>query len=107
MLVAQFIAHSICIERKMMSASGCCLFQRDHSISLIHSVGKNDGKFLWTREEALSTISNVKMIELPPSTSASRLELLHAQFSAQPNGMLSFSPFFSHIVMSYNILLVI
>lgn len=61
------------------------LVNEDFSLSLVQSVGKNDAKMLWTRNEALSTISNVQMIELPPSTSASKLELLHAEFSVQPN----------------------
>lgn len=61
------------------------LVSEDHTIFLIQSVGKSDAKLLWSRDEALSTISKVKMIELPPSTSASKLELLHAQFSVQSN----------------------
>lgn len=61
------------------------LVLEDHSLSMVQSVGKNDAKVLWRREEALSAITKVQMIELPPATSASKLELLHAQFSVTPN----------------------
>lgn len=61
------------------------LVNEDISLSLIQSVSTKEAKQLWSRNEALSTILNVQMIELPPSTSASKLELLHAEFSIQPN----------------------
>jgi len=61
------------------------LVLEDHSLSMLQSVGKSEAKVLWRREEALSSITNVQMIELPPATSASKLELLHAQFSVTTN----------------------
>lgn len=54
----------------------------DSSLSLIQNIGNNVGKVLWVRNEALSGVTFSKMIELPPSTSASKLELFHAEFAA-------------------------
>lgn len=64
------------------------LITEDHSISLIQNIDGKDGKTLWTRNEALSRVSSVKMVELPPSTSASKLELLHAEFAVVPNSSI-------------------
>ena len=55
----------------------------DHAICLLHQ----SGQILWSREEALAGITSVEMIELPASTSASKLELLHEEFQTLPNGM--------------------
>ena len=61
---------------------------KDYSMFLIQNVGNKEGKILWTRDEGLSQVSNVKMIELPPSTSALQLALLHDEFSVDQNGNL-------------------
>ena len=61
------------------------LSSQDHSICLIQSVTKGSGKILWDREEGLASITAVEMMELPPSTSASKLELLHEEFSVSRN----------------------
>ena len=57
----------------------------EHSLSLIQNMGNNVGKILWVRNEALSGVTSTKMIELPPSASASKLELLHNEFAVLPN----------------------
>ena len=57
----------------------------DHAICLLHQ----SGQVLWSREEALAGITSVEMIELPASTSASKLELLHEEFATLPNGMIT------------------
>ena len=54
----------------------------DHALCLLHQ----SGSILWKREEALAGITSVEMIELPAATSASKLELLHEEFAALPNG---------------------
>ena len=56
----------------------------DHAICLLHQSGQE----LWNREEALAGITSVEMIELPAATSASKLELLHEEFAARPNGLI-------------------
>ncbi|XP_012563007.1 ER membrane protein complex subunit 1 [Hydra vulgaris] len=61
------------------------LICEDYSMFLIQNVGNKEGKILWTRNEGLSQVSNVKMIELPPSTSALQLSLLHDEFSVNQN----------------------
>ena len=55
---------------------------QDHNLCLI----QQSGAVLWNREEALAGITSVEMIELPAATSASKLELLHEEFAAVPNG---------------------
>lgn len=57
----------------------------DHALCLVHQ----SGQVLWKREEALAGITSVEMIELPAATSASKLELLHEEFAAIPNGLIS------------------
>ena len=58
------------------------LTNEDYSLCLVQQTGK----VLWEREEALSGITSVEMVELPPSASESKLELLHEEFSAMHNG---------------------
>lgn len=58
---------------------------QDHNLCLI----QQSGTVLWNREEALAGITSVEMIELPAATSASKLELLHEEFAAVPNGEIS------------------
>ncbi|XP_066921649.1 ER membrane protein complex subunit 1-like [Clytia hemisphaerica] len=66
------------------------LVSEDYTLTMLQSVGRSEAKTLWRRDESLSTISKLQMIELPPATSASKLELLHAQFTVPPNsGVLS------------------
>ena len=60
----------------------------DYSLSLIQNMGNNVGKVLWVRNEALSGVTITKMIELPPSASASKLELMQAEFAVVPNSKL-------------------
>ena len=61
----------------------------DHALCLIQQAGT----VLWEREEALAGIAAVEMIELPASTSASKLELLHEEFASFPNGKMFHSGF--------------
>ena len=63
------------------------LVSNDFSILMLQSVGNNDAKVLWRRDESLASVVNTKMIELPPAASAERLELLHAQFSVPPKSI--------------------
>ena len=65
------------------------LVLEDFSISMLQSVGNNGAKILWRREESLATVTNTKVIELPPAASAERLELLHAQFSVPPKSNIN------------------
>ncbi len=53
----------------------------DHALCLI----QQSGVVLWEREEALAGIASVEMIELPASTSTSKVELLHEEFASVPN----------------------
>lgn len=64
----------------------------DYTIALVQNIPNDEGKVLWSRNEALSKINSVKMIELPPSLSTSKLELLHDEFlvSQKGNIMLRF-----------------
>ena len=58
----------------------------DYTIALVQNIPNDEGKVLWSRNEALSKISSVKMIELPPSLSTSKLELLHDEFLINQKG---------------------
>lgn len=74
------------------------LVSEDLSVTMLQSIGNSDTKVLWRREESLATVTNTKMIELPPAASAERLELLHAQFSHPPKSKstINFTDYFAN-----------
>ena len=54
----------------------------DHAISLIQF----PGRIMWSREEALASITAVDVIELPFSPSQANFETLQEEFGAHPDG---------------------
>ncbi|XP_068727259.1 ER membrane protein complex subunit 1-like [Montipora capricornis] len=57
------------------------LMTTDHAVSLIQF----PGRIMWSREEALATITAVDVVELPFSPSQQNFETLEEEFGAHPN----------------------